>query len=582
MLQVGSILEGKYKILEKISQGGMSVVYLAVNERVNKKWAIKEIRRDGNVSVPIAKKSLLSELYLLRNYSHPSLPALVDVIEWDDFFLLVMEYVEGKTLSQILDQYGAQPQNQVLRWAIQLCEVLGYLHSRMPPITYGDLKPENVMIRPNGKVVLIDFGTVDSRDTRKRRGAVPIGTIGYVAPERYNTRSYPDAREDIYGLGATMYHLLTGIHPGTLHGKQIFFDGEKEKVSWKLKEVILICTQKRPEDRYSSCSELKSALNKCFTRTKVQKNKDRRLWKRFLIFSIFSASGFLGAAGFYLAECETRNRAYRQYLEDATSFPKEEQKCRMYEKAILLKPTEGEAYLKLLQECFLSDHLLTVEEDERLRNILGVASGMPTSNENKLKRNRKDYEAFAYQAAMAYYYYFEDGIDNKSCAIKWLNVVRNASTLRPSQIKRGKRLGTIAEYYSSIGIVRPDENETVTYLDYWKDMRELISENLFETESIQTAVTMYGEWIGQMYRHCDQFAKAGITKKDMDQQIQQVEKYLWEATDTVKETRIDSLLTDRILQIREQIKMLRSIMETVYEERKKEAKEPYAEGGRNP
>ena len=154
MLTIGSVIDGKYKILNKIGQGGMSVVYLAMNEKANKQWAIKEIRKDGVKDFQVVKQSLIVETDLLKKLDHPNLPSIVDIIEDDNTFLIVMDYVEGRSLEKELEEYGAQRQDKVIEWAKQLCDVLIYLHSRKPPIIYRDLKPENIMLRPDGKAFL--------------------------------------------------------------------------------------------------------------------------------------------------------------------------------------------------------------------------------------------------------------------------------------------------------------------------------------------------------------------------------------------------------------------------------------------
>ncbi len=141
MLQIGSIIDGKYKILNKIGQGGMSVVYLAMNERANKQWAIKEVRKDGVQNFEVVKQGLIAETDLLKKLNHPNLPSIIDVIDGDGTFLIVMDYIEGKSLNSILQEQGAQKQEDVVEWAKQLCDVLGYLHSRKPPIIYRDMKP---------------------------------------------------------------------------------------------------------------------------------------------------------------------------------------------------------------------------------------------------------------------------------------------------------------------------------------------------------------------------------------------------------------------------------------------------------
>ena len=159
MLKIGSIIDGKYKILNKVGQGGMSVVYLAMNEKANKQWAIKEVRKDGVKDFELIKQGLIVETDMLKKLSHPSLPSIVDVIEDDNTFLIVMDYIQGNPLSKTLEEYGAQSQENVVEWAKQLCDVLGYLHSRKPPIIYRDMKPANVMLKPDGSITLIDFGT---------------------------------------------------------------------------------------------------------------------------------------------------------------------------------------------------------------------------------------------------------------------------------------------------------------------------------------------------------------------------------------------------------------------------------------
>ena len=113
MLEIGSVVDGKYKILNKVGQGGMSVVYLAMNERANKQWAVKEIRKDGSSDYDVVKQGLIAETDILKHLDHPNLPSIIDVIDRDDTFLIVMDYIEGNPLSKALENYGPQNQMQV-------------------------------------------------------------------------------------------------------------------------------------------------------------------------------------------------------------------------------------------------------------------------------------------------------------------------------------------------------------------------------------------------------------------------------------------------------------------------------------
>ena len=136
------------------------------------------------------------------------LPSIVDVIDGEGTFLIVMDYIEGNPLNVLVNEQGAQSQEDVIDWAKQLCDVLGYLHSRTPAIIYRDMKPSNVMLKPDGNVMLIDFGTArEYKNKNMVEDTTCLGTQGYAAPEQFGGHGQTDARTDIYCLGATMYHL---------------------------------------------------------------------------------------------------------------------------------------------------------------------------------------------------------------------------------------------------------------------------------------------------------------------------------------------------------------------------------------
>lgn len=554
MLPIGSVVDGKYKILDKIGQGGMSLVYLAVNEKVNKKWAVKEIRKDVGKNYGAVKQSMTAELDLLKCLSHPNLPSIVDVIEEDENFLIVMDYIEGKSLSEILKIYGAQPQEKVILWSKQLCDVLEYLHTQNPPIIYRDMKPANVMLKPDGNVILIDFGAARTFKDEEANDTVWLGTRGYAAPEQYGGSGQTDARTDIYGLGATMYHLVTGHHPGKPPYEMYPIRIWNRALSSGLEKIIQKCTRKNPRERYRSCADLKQDLEHCQKITFLCKGKKN------LFLSAVSASilASIAAAGAFMAERNQKNRAYEQYLMDAKSLMDKEEQFLAYEKAIRMLPRRGEAYLELMDRCFLDDYVLTTEEDEKLRSILGAASGNEKTNENYLRSNTKAYEAFSYKAAMAYYYYFQNGTNNKSGALKWLEVVEEASTLKPSIVERGRRLKKIAEYYSGIGVQRPEGDEGTTYLEYWNDMVQLTDGNLVQADNVRTALVMYEEFISQMYRHCLQFQHAQVTKEEMEKQIVKIENRL--NSDIPK----DEAFKDEIQAIQKNIGRVRRLMDAVY------------------
>lgn len=260
MLEIGSVIDGKYKIWNEIGHGGMSNVYLAINEKANKPWAVKEVRKSQNRDFRLLRQSLIMETDLLKKLKHPNLPSIVDVIDSDENFLIVMDYIEGNTLERFLNEEGAQPQEKVADWALQLCNVLDYLHTRQPPVIYRDLKPSNVMLKSDGNIVLIDFGTAREFKEENTADTCSLGTRGYAAPEQFGGKGQTDARTDIYCLGTTMYHLLTGHNPSEPPYELYPITKWNPGLSIGLERIVQKCVRKDPACRYQTVRELRHDL----------------------------------------------------------------------------------------------------------------------------------------------------------------------------------------------------------------------------------------------------------------------------------------------------------------------------------
>lgn len=262
MAERGTIIEGKYEVLKLIGKGGMSKVYLAMDKNLNKQWAIKEIERkayDKNNEVVVA--SAMAEANMMKKLDYPSLPRIVDIIEKENVIYVVMDYIEGETLSSVLSKEGAQPQEVVIEWAKELCRVLDYLHTQNPPIIYRDMKPANIMLQPNGNIKLIDFGIAREYKEQNLADTVSLGTKGYAAPEQFGGKGQTDARTDVYCLGVTLYHLLTGQNPCEPPYEIYPIRYWNPQLSSGLEAIIQKCTQLNPEDRYQSCAEMLYALD---------------------------------------------------------------------------------------------------------------------------------------------------------------------------------------------------------------------------------------------------------------------------------------------------------------------------------
>jgi tRNA A-37 threonylcarbamoyl transferase component Bud32 len=213
-LKPGTLLIGRYRMLRQIGQGGFGSVYQARDLRQRGRLvAIKQI--DLGLLKPReiieATDAFNREITFLSTLSHPNLPKIYDHFTDPNHWYLVMQYIEGQTLEERLQQsrHGYLPTNKVLKIGLALTNVLEYLHGQHPPVIFRDLKPANIMLTRSGRIYLIDFGIARHFAPEKKRDTGPLGSPGYAAPEQYGG-TQTDARTDIYGLGATLQKLFTG------------------------------------------------------------------------------------------------------------------------------------------------------------------------------------------------------------------------------------------------------------------------------------------------------------------------------------------------------------------------------------
>lgn len=547
MLEVGSLIDGKYRILSKVGQGGMSVVYMAMNERANKTWAIKEIRKDGSQDFEVVKQGLIVETDMLKRLDHPHLPSIIDVIDGDGSFLIVMDFIEGKTLKSVLDEYGAQPQESVIDWAKQLCDVLGYLHARKPAIIYRDMKPSNVMLKPDGDVVLFDFGTAREYKYGNSEDTTCLGTRGYAAPEQYGGQGQTDARTDIYCLGATMYHLLTGHNPSQPPYEMYPIRQWNPSLSSGLESIIIKCTQKNPMDRYQSCAELLYALDHYWETDIEYRRKEVSKFRSFVVPATLAVAFGIGAVTFKGIELHSTSSNYSAYVTAAHNSTIKESEIANYKKAIDLDPSKSEAYLDLLQRGFLDDDMFTAAESEQLRQILiNTGKGKKNQNEVLFKNNAAEYEQFAYELGIAYYYKYENKT-NKKLAASYFEIAANSQTLEVKKRERARRLYIISEYYEKIGVADATGDATVSFRDYWNDLVEVSAGNLVEIDNERTALIVYQELVAQIVSRANDFKNSGVTSEEMKSQLTNIELHLQSDFGNVSEgnrVSIDALITN--------------------------------------
>ena len=274
-LQSGNTLQGRYLIQEVVGVGGMGSVYRARDlhfPNVVKLVAVKEMinqARDPQVRQTIVA-NFEREANILATLNHASIPRIFDYFSHDERSYLVLEFVNGKDLEEILNNSeGPIAEEKAVSWAIELCDVLEYLHNHQPePIIFRDMKPSNVMVNQDGHVILVDFGI--AKMFRMGQKGTMIGTEGYSPPEQYRGEASPLA--DIYALGATLHHLLTKRDP-RIETPFTFNERPVRKlnqaISVELEAVINTAVQYNPTERFQTAAAMKDSLTAAARKTGI-------------------------------------------------------------------------------------------------------------------------------------------------------------------------------------------------------------------------------------------------------------------------------------------------------------------------
>jgi len=325
LLSPGNVLHTRYRVVGLLGQGGMAAVYCAHDRTFDRMVAIKQLRPDPFASeraLAEARQQFKHEAQILATLDHPNLPRVTDFFESEDFEYLVMDYVEGQTLSDLAAQHGnGLDEGQVLDWADQLLAALEYVHRH--GIIHRDVKPSNIRLTPDGRIFLVDFGLVKLFDPRNPKTATimhGLGTPEYAPPEQYDAHlGHTDPRSDVYALGATMYHLFTGRAPAT--ATQRVADPASFRppralgahISADIERAILRALELQPAKRFDSATTMRTALGQARRRVSVaDATMTRRLprwaaplsrtnWRRFAApfgaIALIVVAGVIGLSG---------------------------------------------------------------------------------------------------------------------------------------------------------------------------------------------------------------------------------------------------------------------------------------------
>jgi serine/threonine-protein kinase len=281
LLSAGTVLRSRYRIVEFISQGGMGAIYMAEDLRLEgRTCAVKEMWTDtdaGPDDLGQVQAQFHREASVLARLDHPNLPKVSDYFAQNNRDYLVMDFVPGKDLKQLMEEARSQgralPERQVLEWATQILDALEYLHTQRPPVLHRDIKPANIKLTPSGTIKLVDFGLVKLMVADEDRTVTVLqgrGTAQYTPLEQYGgDTGHTSVQSDIYSLGATLYHLLTNqapadaksryLHPGSLQPPGELNQSVSPRVEAAIMHAIAMHPTERPADIQTFREELLSS-----------------------------------------------------------------------------------------------------------------------------------------------------------------------------------------------------------------------------------------------------------------------------------------------------------------------------------
>lgn len=525
MTKEGTVLDGKYEIWKEVGRGGMSIVYLARDNRLNKQWAVKEIKNDGSKSTQTLLKGLEREANILKNVDHAVLPRIVDIINQEGTIYVVMDFIEGETISDRLKKEGAQPQELVIEWGIQLASALDYLHNMNPPVIYRDMKPSNVMIKPEGGVKLIDFGTAKEYIIENNADTTALGTRGYAAPEQfgdaqgrgiYNT----DARTDIYNLGATLYHIVTGMNPCEPPYEIKPIREWNPSLSSGLEKIIVKCTQANPNDRYQTCAELMYDLEHYTELDDAYRKKNKSKIAAFVTTSVLT----LVAAGVsifgYVGLQKIKMDNYNTYIETGNDYRLEGDyvaAAEQYKKAFELDGSDAEAYDKFIQVYVDASSEIKEEGDENyvldLETGLNIVANRIKSGYDGVDEN----DEVLYKLAITYY----EELDDYKTASKYFDMID----------PNDKDYGELAQYYASVSLIQSSTSVNATELMEEVNSFAEYNQNQYNNQDANKFINYKN--IGEIYASNIKSVEMAETAVEvMTQAVEDLEEYTGTEIDT--------------------------------------------------
>ncbi len=557
-LERGSVIDGKYEILKQIGKGGMSVVYLAMDLRLNKQWAVKVIQRKGiGKNNEIVLNKVPDDTELMKKLDHPAIPRIVDIIDREDDpqIYIVMDYVEGDSLDKIVSEYGAQSEEVVIDWAKQICDTLNYLHNQKPPIIYRDMKPANLMLKPEGNLKIIDFGISREYKEQNLADTTVMGTRGYAPPELGSRQT--DARSDIYSLGMTLHQLVTGVDPRK--NDYVPIRQWNPQLSEGLEYIINKCVQISPEDRYQNCNELMYDLEHYELIGLDYKRKQKKKLGLFVasvaLTVVMLISGFTGM----VIKHATDSKNYDRYITDVDNSVNEQEAAKNCFMAIELDPTRPEAYQKYIDKStdfrkFLSYTAENSKDADNSRTTYDINTFkqefLNPDNSAKLAQS-SDYDKLCYEAGyIIFNLYGDDNTSKREAALAAKEFFAKVSD-SSEYYSVAQSFSQICEFYGNFvnnangnQASKDDCEQLVNNITNFLNDNTLDNGDLFEHNREYVELTLFYQFENLLNDYRKAFANNGIDKSSVENIFDQIMK---KAEETVTTNDVNTELRDKVI-----------------------------------
>ena len=555
-LQENDLVKERYKIEAQIGKGGMSRVFRASDLYLgNKLWAVKQVYRHAkDKSGKDMEQSLAYEAELLSRISHPAIVNIGDIETTDDYIYIVMDYVEGRSLSSVLREDGPQSEEVIQSWMLQVCDALGYLHTQVKnkndvytPIIYRDMKPANIMLRPDGYIKLIDMGIAReySQSEADLRDTAPLGTEGYAAPEQGFQKAHLGPETDIYALGATMWALLAGGDPPNTDILPDVREYNPAVGEGFAETIIPKCMRKERSERYQSCAELAADLERYQELTHQYRATQKRKIVMFAAcVGLAVVCALVGVGSLVVREVSITNN-YEHYYALAQKEADVSAAEENYLEAISYKPQAIDSYIGLIN-CYKKNGEFTPNDKQQFDSVL-------KQNQATLENSGTDYSSLCYEIGKLYWYYYTYGSsenssesDNQTTRIKASAAYfkEAAEDESFSENLTAQTYYSIAKFTSEIeNSIREGNESKELYATYWNNLIDLI--NGVDSEPEKIKVDTCSLVANSLETYMSKFKDiGGVSKSEVDQLCNDVKRILNEMTpvgEDAKKSKADTL-----------------------------------------